>query len=84
MDELEVGPLLGGDQAFNFVQVSLVASSKVIQSHHPLVKFEQSFEEVAADEAGHARDEPDMGFGFKTVLELIESVWNWGLSNHHS
>ena len=61
LDEVEVGPLGGGDQALHFVQVALVAGGEVVQANHALVELEQGLQQVTADEAGHACDEP--GFG---------------------
>ena len=71
LDELEVVPLRGGDQALHFIQVALVAGGKVVQSNDALVEFEQGFKQVAADEAGHTSDEPCFGLGLQVSLELL-------------
>jgi hypothetical protein len=41
--ELEVGPLLGGDQGLHFVKVSLVTGGEIVQANYALIEFEQSF-----------------------------------------
>lgn len=71
LDELKVGPLLRGDQALHFVQVALVAGGEVVEADHALVKLEQGFEQVAADEAGHTGDEP----GFWGLGELLQELF---------
>ena len=58
LDEVEVGPLRGAHQGLHFVQVALVAGGKVVQANHALAELEQGFEQVAANEAGHAGDQP--------------------------
>ena len=60
-NEAEVGPLGGGDQALHFVKVALVPGGKVVQPHHALVERKQSFEQVAANEARNASDQPSFG-----------------------
>ncbi len=65
-NEVEVGPLGGGDEALHFVQIALVPSGKVVQPHHALVEREQSFEQVAANEARHPGYEP----GFWGLAQL--------------
>ena len=57
----EARPLRGRDQALHFVQVALVAGGEVVQPHDFLVQLEQGFEQVAADEAGNAGDQPLFG-----------------------
>ena len=59
--ELEVGPLLGGDQGLHLLKVALVAGGKVVEANHALVELEQGFEQVAANEAGHASHQPGLG-----------------------
>lgn len=61
LDELKVGPLGRGDEALHLVKVALVARGEVVKAYHALVELKQGFEQVAADEAGHACDQP--GFG---------------------
>jgi len=60
-DESEARPLRGRDQALHFIQVALVAGGEVVQPHHFLVQLEQGFEQVAANEAGDAGDQPLFG-----------------------
>ncbi len=66
LDEVELGPLLWGDQGLDFVQVALVSSGEVVEADHALVEFEQGFEQVAAYEACHTGDEP----GFRGLAQF--------------
>jgi hypothetical protein len=61
LDEAEVGPLVWGDQALDFVQVALMAGGEVIDAYHALVQLEQGFQQIAADEASHAGNQPSFG-----------------------
>jgi hypothetical protein len=58
LNELEIGPLRWSDKALHFVQVVLVAGSEVVQAHHALIERKQGFQQVAANETRHARDQP--------------------------
>ena len=62
-NEAEVGPLLCCDGVLNFVQVVLVTGGKVVQADNGLVEAQQGFQQVGADEAGHAGDQPGFGIG---------------------
>ncbi len=68
LNEVELGPLLWGDQGLDFVQVALVAGGEVVEADHALVEFEQGFKQVAANEASHTGNEP--GFGVLAQLGL--------------
>ena len=57
-DEAEAAPLLGRDERAHFVEVVLIAGREVVQSDDGLVELEQRFQQIGADEAGHAGDEP--------------------------
>lgn len=70
-DEGEAGPLLGGDRLLDFIQVVLVAGGEVVQTDDGLVKAQQGFEQIGADEARHAGDEPSFGPGFEVLLYLF-------------
>ena len=61
LNELEVGPLRRRNQAFHFVQVVLVAGGEVVQAGHALVELEQGLQQVAANETGHACNQPGLG-----------------------
>ena len=61
--EGELGPLFSGDFALDFVQVVLVAGGEVVQADDGLVEAQQGFQQVGADKAGHAGDEPGFGIG---------------------
>eukprot|EP01022_Parablepharisma_sp_SALTPOND_P004211 TRINITY_DN118_c1_g1_i1.p1 TRINITY_DN118_c1_g1~~TRINITY_DN118_c1_g1_i1.p1 ORF type:complete len:1598 (-),score=548.50 TRINITY_DN118_c1_g1_i1:18136-22929(-) len=61
-DEAEVGPGRLADLGPDFVQVGLAAGAEVVQAGHLLAQQEQPGQQVGADEAGHAGDEPALGF----------------------
>ena len=69
-DELEVAPLRRGHQTLHLIEIALVARGKVIEADHALVELEQGLQQVAADEARHARDEPGFGLNFQIFLKL--------------
>lgn len=71
LDEVEVLPLFGVDQALHLIQVVLVAGGEVIQPHHPLVELQQGFQQVGADKAGHPGDQPGFGGGLQLVQGLL-------------
>ena len=71
LDEVEAGPLGRRDEGLHFVEIVLVAGGEVVQADHALVQLEQGFEQVAADEAGHAGDEPGAGLLGKAGLQLL-------------
>lgn len=58
--------------ASDFRWVALVAGGKVIEADQALAQLEQGFEQVGADEAGHADDEPSVRLlgeaGFKLLV----------------
>lgn len=59
-----------GDQGLDLIQVVLVAGGEVVEPDDGLVELEQGFQQVGADEAGHAGDEPGFGVGLELVLDL--------------
>ena len=70
-DEGEVGPLVGGDFALDFVQVVLVAGGEVVQADDGLIQLQEGFQQVGADEACYAGDEPGFGAGFEGFFNLF-------------
>lgn len=66
LDKGEAGPLVGRDEAHDFIQVALVAGGEVIEANDPLVELEKRLEQVGPDEAGYAGDEP----GFRVLGEV--------------
>ena len=76
-DELEAGPLRGGDEPLHFIQVALVAGGEVVEPDHALVELEQGLQQVGADEAGHAGDKPGGGLGLQAGLELLVGSHGW-------
>src|SRR5690606_7044439 len=67
----EARPLLGADEFAHLVQVLLVAGGEVVQADHALVELEQGFEQVGADEAGDAGDQPGFRAGPEIFLKLF-------------
>src|SRR5690606_14565056 len=57
-DETETRPLLRRDQRCHFIQVALEPGGEVIQPDHALVQAQQGFQQVGADEAGTAGQQP--------------------------
>lgn len=57
-DKVEALPLFGGDEGFNFVEITLVTGGKVVQPNYTLAEFKQGLQQVGADKAGYAGDEP--------------------------
>ncbi len=58
VDEGEIAPGLLGHQALHLLQIGRVAGQKIIQTRHLLAIAEQRFQQVGADKASHARDQP--------------------------
>ena len=71
LNEAEARPLLGTDQALHLVKVALVAGGEVVQPDHALVELEQGFEQVGADEAGYAGNEPGLRVLGEVDAELV-------------
>lgn len=69
--EAEARPPLGTDQALHLVEVALVAGGEVVQPDHALVELKQGFEQVGADEAGYAGDEPGLRVLGEVEAELV-------------
>ncbi len=70
-DEGETSPLVGGDGLLDFVQVVLVAGGKVVQADDGLVQLQEGFQQVGADEACYAGDQPGFGVGCEVLLDLF-------------
>ena len=58
LDEVEVLPGFGSHNRLDHVQVLLVAGEEVVETDNLLPQLQQVLEEVGADEAGAACDEP--------------------------
>src|SRR5436309_4495813 len=65
-DEREFPPLQWRYQLPEFLKVLFFAGRKIVEPEHSLVELEQRFDNVRADEAGGAGDEP----GFWLVLQI--------------
>jgi hypothetical protein len=74
-DELEARPLFRRHRFLDLLQVVAMAGGEVVQAHHLLIQLEQGLQQVAADEAGHAGDQP----GFRGGGETDEKV---GVGGH--
>ena len=57
-DEAMSRPVLLADRTTHVVEIALVASREVVETRHRLASAQQRLEQVRADEAGRARDEP--------------------------
>lgn len=64
--ELEVGPLLGSAEGFDFIRVPLVAGGEVVQAHYLLVQLAQSFQQAGANEAG-----------LPVISQVPGTAWSW-------
>ncbi len=71
IDEVETGPLLNGNKSFHFVQVALMTGGKVVKADDRLIKFQQDFEKVGADEPRDASDELGSRLGRETDLDFF-------------
>ena len=48
-------------QGLNLVQIVPVPGGKVIKTDNGLIEFQQVLQQIGADEAGHAGDQPGLG-----------------------
>src|SRR5687767_3323566 len=71
LDEREVFPGIQTDTVSNVEEVLLFAGGEVIKADDLLVKFEQRFDEIGADEARRARDEPRARLVFQLSKNLF-------------
>ena len=70
--EAEVLPALGTDAGLHLRQILFMAGGEVVQPDDALVEQEQGLDQVAADEAGGAGDEPGFRLGAKLRLQRVE------------
>ena len=59
LDEFEPRPLGWLNNRFHLIKVALIAGREIVQPHHPLIEPEQRLEQIGANEAGDASDQPD-------------------------
>lgn len=71
LDKAKAGPLCLSHEATHFVQVSLVAGSKIIEPHDTLVELKQGFKQVRTDEASYASDKPRAGLLAQFCLDFF-------------
>ena len=62
-NEGKAAPGFGANDVAHHVQIFLVAGHKVVQPNHGLPKLEQGFQQVGANKARNAGDEPTRRFG---------------------
>src|SRR5437773_12166303 len=58
LSELEPRPSCRLDQLSDFLEVLFLPAREIVQTDHPLVEFDQRFEQIGADETGDTGDEP--------------------------
>ena len=58
LDEFEPCPLRWLDERLHLIEVALIAGRKIIQPDDPLIELEQRLQQIGADEAGDAGDQP--------------------------
>jgi len=46
------------DRFPDFVEVHFLAAREIVQTGHPLVEFDERFEQIGADETGDTGEEP--------------------------
>jgi hypothetical protein len=76
-NEAEVLPPFTANAPFNLSEITSVASGKIIQPHDPLPGFEQSLQQVGADETRHAGDCPRTWLPEKQIQLLSIDAQNW-------
>ena len=55
----------------HLIQIVLVAGGEVVQADHGLAQAQQGFQQVGADKAGHAGDQPGFGVGLEVGFDLL-------------
>ena len=73
LDQLEATPTLGADVVFHLGQIVPVTGREIVEADDFLVEPEECFDEVRADEAGTARDEPPLGVAHKIRGQRINA-----------
>ena len=48
----------GPTSAFDFIEIALIAGREIVEPHHALIELEQGLQQIRADEAGDAGDQP--------------------------
>ena len=48
-----------GSTSLHLIEIALITRREIVQPHHPLIEPEQRLEQIGADEAGDASDQPD-------------------------
>ena len=74
LDEREVPPLFGAHRFLDFVQVVLMAGCEVVQTDDRLVQLQQGFQQIGADEAGAAGDQPALGLGAQFDQDFLIAI----------
>ena len=58
LDEGEPRPLRRLDQRLHFIEIALIAGREIVEPHHALIELEQRLQQIRADKAGDAGDQP--------------------------
>ena len=66
---LPTGP--DSTSVLNFIEIALVSGREIVQPHHALIELEQSLQQIRADEAGDAGDQP----GFRALEQLLAKLF---------
>ena len=53
------------------VQIFLVAGEKIVESDHALSQLQETFKQIGANKAGHARYEPPRRLGRHVLPEIV-------------
>jgi hypothetical protein len=68
-DEFETLPLRRTDPCLNLIEVAPMARSKVVQTNHALLSLQQGFQQIRANETGHADNQPGARRALQTAAE---------------
>jgi len=70
--EIELLPLSGRYQRFDFIKVSAVSSGKIIQPDDRLIELEQSFNQMRPDKSGAPGHQPTRRLQLQASTKLFK------------
>ena len=70
--EAESCPAVGADAGLYLGQVFFVTGGKVVKADDVLIKLQQGFDQVAANEASNASYEPGFGLSHQRFFQRVE------------
>ena len=76
-NEVKTRPAFRADAGLHLSQIFFVASGQVVESDHALIELQQGLCQIAANEAGDTRNEPDFRLGGELLFQRVER-------GHHS